>query len=195
MRSGAALTLVTVMVMFAAVGCADDGSGQLTAPATASATDETTSDQYVAAIARSLDAGGRHEFQLTAEQAGCVAPRWLQTISAQRLRDEGVTPTMIGDGSGVNGSALSDLGLSNQQGNELYVAFAACGVDLREAFTARLRDVLGPDPRVTTCIANAITDELLRDLMIASMVHGQEALADDDDLATAVDTAISPCNP
>ena len=59
-----------------------------------SAADATEAD-YLAAIERSLSTGDG--LKTTSEQAECMAPKWLDTIGIDRLREHDVAPSDIGD--------------------------------------------------------------------------------------------------
>ena len=101
---------------------------------------------YVDALVASFTSGEDEDFQLTEEQAECVAPSWIDTIGMERIEEAGVEPEDIG---GDGGSELADLGLSEAEGNELYDAFGACDVDIKQAFIDGIAAVRRPRPTRT----------------------------------------------
>ena len=153
--------------------------------ATVSSADATEAD-YLAAIERSLSTGDG--LSTTPEQAECMAPKWLDTIGVDRLKDRGVDPSEIGDDVNDDGSALSDLGLTDDEGTALYDAFGECDVDIRQQFVEFATE--GQRPEVVECVADALTPDLLRRVMIASIVQK----APDDQLQADFETAIGPCD-
>ena len=153
--------------------------------ATVSAADATEAD-YLAAIERSLSSGDG--LSTTPEQAECMAPKWLDTIGVDRLKDRGVAPSEIGDDVNDDGSALSDLGLTDDEGTALYDAFGECDVDIRAQFVEFATD--GQPPEIVECIDDALTPDLLRRVMIASIVQQ----APDDELQADFEAAIGPCD-
>lgn len=162
----------------------DATSATSTAGTSLSATD-TTEDDYLAAIERSLSTGDG--LKTTSDQAECMAPKWLDTIGIDRLKEHDVAPSEIGDDVNDDGSALSDLGLSQEEGTALFDAFGDCDVDIRQKFVDLATE--GQRPAVASCVADALTPDLLRRLMIASIVEGQP----DDQLQADFTTAIGPC--
>ena len=94
-----------------------------------------------------------------------------------------MTPAMLGDDLDDDGSALSDLGFSEEEGGELFDAFGACDVDVHLTFVNRLTQ----DANNAACISDAVTEDLLRRLVVASMTGSG------DDLAATFGTALAPC--
>jgi hypothetical protein len=147
-----------------------DGTG---ATGTTTPAAEATEADYLAAIERSLSTG--EGLKTTAEQAECMAPRWLDTIGMERLKEHDVAPADIGDDVNVDGSALYD-------------AFGACDVDIRQLFIVLAAE--GQTADVATCVEGALTPDLLRQLMVSSIVQDQP----DDQLQADFETAIGPCD-
>ncbi len=150
-----------------------------------SAADATEAD-YVAAIERSLRTGDG--LTTTSEEAECIAPKWLDTIGIDRLKEHDIAPSQIGDDVNDDGSALSDLGLTDDEGNALFDAFGDCDVDIGAKFIDLVTE--GQSAEVTTCIADALTADLLRRLMVSSIVEAQP----DDQLSADFNAAVGPCD-
>jgi hypothetical protein len=206
MRAGLLFTGLAVAVL-AACGDDDDGGSATTTRATetTSATSsagsasgttvsaaDATEDDYLAAIVRSLSDGPEGEVRTTPEQAECMAPKWLATVGVERLKEHDIAPSMIGDDNSDDGSALADLGLTEAEGNALYDAFGECGVELREEFVQSMTEDLDAD--AAACVDDAMTDDLLRRLMVASIVQGDGALDQDEELAADFRSALAPCD-
>ena len=203
MRAALLFTGLAVAVL-AACGDDDDGGSATTARATETTTAsdgtatgttvsaaDATEEDYLAAIVRSLSEGPTGEVRTTPEQAECMAPKWLETVGIERLREHDIAPSMIGDDNSDDGSALADLGLTEAEGNALYDAFGECGVVLREEFVQSMTEELSAD--AAACVDDAMTDDLLRRLMVASIVQGDGALDQDEELAADFGSALAPC--
>jgi hypothetical protein len=200
--------MFTGLAMAVLAGCGDDDDGGATATTRASATTTATStggtatgttvsaadateDDYLAAIVRSLSEGPPGEVRTTPEQAECMAPKWLGTVGVERLKAHDIAPSMIGDDNSDDGSALADLGLTEAEGNALYDAFGDCGVDLRHEFVQSMTAELNAS--AAACVGEAMTDDLLRRLMVASIVQGDGALDTNEELAADFSSALAPC--
>ena len=95
-------------------------------------------------------------------------------------------------GSSGNGE-LSELGLSEDEGNELYDAFADCGVDLQQAFIEGIA-VSGDLPEdVVDCLDEQFDDDTLRQIMVTTITKGEEALAEDQELTDSLLAALAEC--
>jgi hypothetical protein len=200
-----AMVAATALAVAVLSGCGDDDDAAPTttatdAPETAtarssndtaatgstiSAADATESD-YLAAIERSLSTGDG--LTTTAAQAECMAPKWLDTIGIERLKEHDVAPAQIGDDVNDDGSALSDLGLTEDEGNRLYDAFGDCDVDIRQEFVEFAAE--GQSTDVASCIDDALTPDLLRRLMVSSIVQEEPT----EELSTEFGEAIAPCD-
>jgi hypothetical protein len=165
-----------------------DVSGADTATgSTISAADATEAD-YLAAIERSLSGGAGGGLTTTPEQAECMAPKWLETIGADTLKEQDIAPSQIGDDVDDDGSALSDLGLTEGQGTALYDAFGECDVDIHKKFVEFVTEDQSAD--VTACVTEALTPDLLRRLMVSSLIEKQP----DDELSADFNAAVGPCD-
>jgi hypothetical protein len=193
------------LAMGALTACGDnDNDGSATtadaAETTASSSDGTstgstlsaadaTEDDYLAAIERSLARGAETgQLVISSEQAECVAPKWLDIIGFDRLTEQGITPAQIGDDIDDDGSALSDLGLTEDEGNALYDAFGECSVDVEQQFLTAITDELNQE--AAACVADAVSGDLLRRLLVAVLVQGDAA---EDELQADIGAAVAPC--
>lgn len=145
---------------------------------------------YVDALVASMQSGGEGEWSLTDEQAKCVAPRWINTIGVDTLKDAGVEPEDIGDDAG---SDLDDLNLTEDQGNRLYDAFGECDVDIAAAFTASLGDDDSLSEEDRECVAEAFDDDVLRRIMVTAITKGDEGLDQDQELLGELFAVFAKC--
>jgi len=173
-------TATTTVTSAASSSDDTDGTGS-----SVSAADATEAD-YLAAIERSLSTGDG--LTTSSEQAECMAPKWLDTVGIDRLKEHAIAPSQIGDDVNDDGSALSDLGLTSDEGNALYDAFDECDVDIQQKFVDFVTE--GQSAEVVTCVADALTPDLLRRLMVSSIVEAQP----DDELQAEFEAAVGPCD-
>lgn len=202
-----AIGLVALLGLTALAACGDDddstaattvpvavstsGSTATTTGGTSESVGDASEDDYVSAVAATLTKSGEDDLQLTQEQADCVAPKWIDTIGVDRLKDKGISPDEIGDDA--DDGDLSQLGLSEDEGGELYDAFAACDVDIRQEFVDSLSSDEDLSEEAVACLDDAIDSDLLRRLMVTTITQGDEALDEDSELVSDFRTAIAPC--
>jgi hypothetical protein len=183
----AALLGATVLVLGACSSGDDDAGtdGTVTrgsAPAGA--------QPYIDSLVAGFTTGEDEDLQLTQEQAECVAPRWIDTIGVDRITEAGIAPEDIGaDGN----SELSELGLSEDEGNELYQAFGTCGVDLEQAFVDGIAMSGDLPPDVAACLEEQFDDDTLQRIMVITITKGEDALAEDQELTDSLLAVFAAC--
>ena len=167
----ASLTLVTV-------GCGDSGGGG----GNAAVNDENR--PYVDAMKKSLKASNEEDgsdgFQMSEEQMDCVAPRFVNIIGVDRMKENGVTPADIEADETMD---FSKLKMTEKDGNALYDTFGDCDINLTELMTASMAADEDMTPAMKACIEGVFTDENLRKMMVSSMVKGEDAAEEDPELA------------
>lgn len=113
------------------------------------------------------------------EKARCFATSAIDIIGVDRLKDKGIEPADLRDDSSTD---MSSVGLSMDEGNELYDAFEDCDIDLR----ALMLESMGEDDEMPAaameCIDEVLTDDNLRKLMVISIVKGDDAVENDPDV-------------
>jgi hypothetical protein len=134
---------------------------------------------YVEALEKSMkedDSGG---MTLSDAQASCLAPKFINTIGVDTLKAKGVTPEDMGSESDTD---LTDLGLSEAQGGELYDAFGACKIDVRALFISGI----GNDSELSAddkkCLEDNFDDALLKQVMVITLTKGEDALQSNQDV-------------
>jgi hypothetical protein len=216
MKTGSLARTLALLIAGAAVvlaaGCGDDdddGAGGTTAGTTAGTSSGTTgassdttgprsggtaggadAQAYVDAMIESFDNADPDELQINREQAQCLAPRWVETIGTDRLAAAGIEPQDFGKEGNVD---LTTVGLTEDDGNAMYDAFGGCDIDVKalfvESFSAD-RDVSEEDQ---VCLADAMSDDLLRRIMVTTFVEGEEALNQDEELTGELFGVFAEC--
>ena len=165
------------------VACGDDDD---------SGGDDVSADEqpYVDAVIDNFRTADEDELRLTDEQAECVGPKWIDTIGVERMEEAGLEPSDI---SSDSESDIAELGLSEEEGGELYDAFGACDVDLEALFV----DSLAADQDLTDedreCLADNFDDDFLRRIIIVSLTQGDDALEDDEELTSELFGVFAEC--
>jgi len=184
MRRTAVVMCMLGALVLGACGDDDDDDG-------GSAGDVSEEEQpYVDAMAASFQEGEEGGLVMSEEQAECIAPRWMDTIGLERLQEAGVEPADIGDDED---DELTSLGLSEEEGGELYDAFGECDVDVQGLFIDSLAEDSDLSEEDRDCLAQNFDDDLLRRVMVASLTEGEEALQQDDELMSEVFAVFSEC--
>jgi hypothetical protein len=209
MRGRIALGLVGVLALSTMAACGDDddssdggasttvassGTSVTTAgSATTTGDVEASEQEYVDALVKSFQSSDGSELHLTSDQAECVAPKWIRTIGVDRLHDKGVEPSDIGDDS--SDTDLSDLGLSEAEGNAMYDAFGDCKVDVRALFVTSLSAGEEMSDDTKQCVDDAVTEDLLRELLVTSITKGDAGLSDKSGIGKQFNEALAACAP
>jgi hypothetical protein len=214
-----ALLIAGAAVVLAA-GCGDDdddGAGGTTAGTTAGTSSGTTgassgttagtssgtngprsggtaggadAQAYVDAMIQSFDNSDPDELQINREQAQCLAPKWVDAIGADRLAAAGIEPQDFAEEGDVD---LTTVGLTEDNGNAMYDAFGECDIDVKTLFVDSFsadRDVSEEDQ---VCLADAMSDDLLRRIMVTTFVEGEEALNQDEELSGELFGVFAEC--
>lgn len=146
-----------------------------TRPTTTTTRPAPSSDEqdYLDAFAGDILSGeGRELF--TADQAQCLARRFLDEIGLDRLQAAGIAPEEFN----IDGALGQQLGVDATEADQLYDEIGACGVDLKEALLSSIASG-GEDvtPEERACLDAAITDDDIRRSFIADFTG--EDLPDD----------------
>ena len=197
-----ALLIAGAALAFAA-GCGDDdddgasntegssaGSPTTAGSASSGTAGSADAQAYVDAMIESFDNADPDELQIDREQAQCLAPKWVDAIGTDRLAAAGVEPRDFAAEGDVD---LSEVGLSEDDGGAMYDAFGECDIDVKtifvESFSAG-RDVSEEDKN---CLTDAMSDDLLRRIMVTTFVEGEEALNQDEELSGELFGVFADC--
>lgn len=148
-----------------------------TAPSSTTSADETTTaeggsapsgdaDAYATSLAIGLEnaEGAEGDLKLSADEAECVAPTWVDTIGADTLSGQDVTPTDLEDPN----FSFDELGLDLDQGYEMIDAFDGCDIDIYGEFLASIGSGLTPDQQ--SCLSEQLDQDLAREFLANSVV-------------------------
>lgn len=116
---------------------------------------------------------------ITEEQARCFAGKSIDIIGVDRLKKKGIEPADLRDDSALD---LSDVGLSMDDGNEIYDAFEDCDIDLRGLMMESMSEDEEVSAEAQACLDQVLTDDNLRKLMVITIVKGDDATETDPDL-------------
>jgi hypothetical protein len=206
MESGSMARILALLIAGAAVvfvtGCGDDdddAAGGTTAGTTAGTSSGTTgtssgttgprsggtaggadAQAYVDAMIESFDNSDPDELQIDREQAQCLAPQWVETIGVDRLAAAGIEPQDFAAEGEVD---LTTVGLTEDDGNAMYDAFGECDIDVKMLFVESFSADRGVSEKDQDCLADAMSDDLLRRIMVTTFVEGEEALNQDEELS------------
>jgi hypothetical protein len=168
-----------------------DTSGATTAGSSGGDASSATEEDYVAAIEDQFTNGDGE--QMSEEQATCVAPKWLDVITVDRLHEKDVSPDDIR--TDANGDILASLGLSEADGKQMYDAFGACDISLRDEVVKSFGEQGELTSEQQDCLEDAFTEDLLERLFVAQTTKGAAALDEDEALAADFTNAIGKCAP
>ena len=205
-RGVVAVGLVGLLTV-AAAACGDDDDGGTGATTTGGASATTTGgssasggdassateEDYLAAIEAQFTASGPDSLELTDEQAGCVAPKWLDVITVDKLKAQGVTPDDVR--ADTDNEKLATLGLSDADAEKMYAAFGECDVDVRAKVGESMVASIEQDAEVEACVQDALTDDLVERIFVVSVTKGDAGLEADEELTNELFSALGECVP
>ena len=186
MRKLLTLLLVSVLAVVAA-GCGasggSDSSGDNSttteskatttepddAPTDTSGTSvDVSAEDYTAAFVSNLSTGSIDDGDLViaADEAECVAPRFLDAITVEVLQENEVTPEDVSEPSWDG----SDLGLSLDQGQLLVDSFGECDVDIFTLFATSL--TVGLTEEQQACAVENVDPDLTEALLVKTFSTG-----------------------
>jgi hypothetical protein len=145
-------------------------------------------DDYVEALAVLAKSSAN---ATTDEEADCLAEGQVDALGTDTLAKIGTPEELQADPE----QRLSDLGLraTPTQAQELYDALERC-VGAREAFRRRAADQ-GDSPATVSCYDEAIDDDLMKQLTMASYIDGPNFLEKNPDLNQTLNQATVDCAP
>lgn len=143
---------------------------------------EATGDEaeYVDAMTESMLSDG--EFPASEDEARCISTNTVQVIGVDRFEEAGISPADIrdsdsGDPEGIGTDMdLSDVGLSEDEANQIYDGFGDCGLDFRELMFEQMRADGDITPEIEECVDQVLTDDAVRTLMVTGMMEGDDAI-------------------
>jgi hypothetical protein len=172
--------LAVAVLMMAALGAAcgddDDGGGE-------SSSDE--GQEYVDAIVASND-----DSELTDDESECFARAFVDAVGVEELQGA-VTPGEIREDPE---SSPEDFGISldDAQADAFWEDVNEC-MDVRAAFVEGLTEGEDMSQETVDCLEDAIDDDLLKRILVTSLMEGEDALEEDEDLMGDLIGVLSDC--
>ncbi|CAN5681633.1 hypothetical protein BH10ACT1_BH10ACT1_42040 [soil metagenome] len=172
-----------VALALTATACSDKGTS-----------DKVTveSKPYVDALVTDLLDHGVGDLDITATEARCLAPRWVNVLQPARLEAAGVKASALRRDAGFDTKAAK-VPLSDAEVDKLVEAFGDCQIDLEQSYIdhATAGAPLSPDDRA--CLQDALPDDLIRRMVGIELTQGDAAVDQDAKLSGELFAALSAC--
>jgi hypothetical protein len=177
-RTMLAVSVVVMVAVGAACGDDDGGGGG----------GESTSEEgqeYVDAIVASND-----DSDLTDDESECFARAFVDAVGVEELQGA-VTPDEIREDPE---SSPEDFGISldDAQADAFWEDVNEC-MDVRAAFVEGLTEGEDMSQETVDCLEDAIDDDLLKRILVTSLMEGEDALEEDEDLMGDLIGVLSDC--
>ncbi len=143
---------------------------------------------YAESLEKNLTEGDEGKLELSDEQAGCIAPKWVNTMKPDRLKKAGIKPADVAEDD--NAEIFVRLKLSTDEGNALVDAFIDCGVELKETYLASSAGLSDDDKM---CLNDAISEDFLREILVLGFTEGPAALDEDSDVRKELEKVLDKC--
>lgn len=186
------ISVFAAFAIFTLASCSSDDNGSAsdtteepvttsveTMPSTTTAPEPDISAEaqpYVDALVSRVT-NDEEAMELEPAQRECVADHFVNIIGVDRFEAAGVTPEgLITNGIGMS---FAEVGLSSDEGYQLYDSLDDCNIKMRKLMIERFasRDGLTEDAK--ECIANLFTDDSTRDFVAIRMSKGEDGLKED----------------
>lgn len=119
------------------------------------------------------------DLDLTAEEHRCRATAAVDVMGVEEFRDMG-TPDEITEDEDIE--PFSDISPDLEQSRAFHDSATDCGIDFRQMWLEGL-ERSGATQEQVDCIDRTISDELLRDLLVAEFASDQDALEEANERA------------
>jgi len=169
--------LIVLTIALVAVGCgpsagsdssADDPTTTTTTTTTTTeaeaAAAEGTDEEYLAALTANLSSGSVEDGNLVIEddEAACVAPKWLETVTTEGFTSVGASPDDVAEPD----FEYAVLELDADRAQQMIDSFEDCGVDiyakLAESFTIGLTEAQ------QSCAMEEVDPKVANDLLLTA---------------------------
>ena len=144
---------------------------------------------YVDALVESAAEDDGEDLQLDEAQAECLAPEWVSILGVDRLEAAGIEPGDLA----ADDLDFAELDLSEADGEAMLDALDECDVDMREIFLSGMTEDSELSEEDRACLDEAFDDDLLRRILVTSLVEGEDALDQDEDLMGEVFAVFAEC--
>lgn len=143
---------------------------------------------YVDALTTNLQSNEPDELALDSDQADCVAPQWVDIAGVERLEEADIAPADLESDADTELAALS---LDEDEAGQMVDALGDCDIDLRQEILSTLDEDASLTEPQRDCLRDALDDQLLRDILVATLAQGDPQ--SDPELAERVNSATAPC--
>jgi hypothetical protein len=173
--------LAVAVLMMAAVGAAcgddDDGGG--------SESSSAEGQEYVDAIVAS-----NGDSELTEEENECFARAFVDAVGVDQLQGA-VTPDEIREDPERSPDEFG-ITLDEDQADAFWEDVNEC-MDVRAAFVEGLTEGEDMSQETVDCLEGAIDDDLLKRVLVTSLMEGEDALEEDQELMSDLIGAVGDC--
>jgi hypothetical protein len=176
------MMLAVAVLVTGAFGAAcgdDDGGGS----GGESSSDE--GQEYVDAIVASND-----DSELTDEENECFARAFVDAVGVDQLQDA-VSPDEIRDNPQSSPEELG-ITLDDEQADGFWEDVNDC-MDVRAAFVEGLTAGENLSDETVGCLEDALDDDLLKRVFVTTLMEGEDALQQDEDLMGDLIGVLSKC--
>jgi hypothetical protein len=176
-RTMLAVAVLVMAALGAACGDDDDGGGG-----------ESSSDEgqeYVDAIVASND-----DSELTDEENECFARAFVDAVGVEQLQGA-VTPDEIREDPESSPSEFG-LTLDDDEADAFWEDVNEC-MDVRAAFVEGLTEGEDMSQETVDCLEDAIDDDLLKRVLVTSLMEGEDALQQDQELMSDLIGVLGDC--
>ena len=176
------MMLAVAVLVTGAFGAAcgdDDGGGS------GGESSSEEGQEYIDAIVASND-----ESELTDEENECFARAFVDAVGVDQLQGA-VSPDEIRENPESSPEELG-ITLDDDQADAFWEDVNEC-MDVRAAFIEGLTEGEGMSEETVDCLEDAIDDDLLKRVLVTSLMEGEDALEEDQDLTSDLIGALSEC--
>lgn len=174
------LAVTTVVICGLAAACGDDDGG-----GSGGESGSAESQEYVDAIVASNDAS-----ELTDEQNECFARAFVDAVGVEQLQGA-VSPEEIRANPETTPQEFG-ITLDDDQADAFWNDVNEC-MDVRAAFVEGMTEGEDVSEETVSCLEDAIDDDLLKRVMVTSLMEGDEALDQDEELMSDLIGVLSEC--
>ncbi|HYZ98391.1 MAG TPA: hypothetical protein VE575_06545 [Acidimicrobiales bacterium] len=188
------LSLAVLAVGVLAAACGDDGDsgggtdsgGNGSNGGSAASASDASSDRGQEYVDAFVATGEGSDF--TDDETECLAQSWVDVIGVDQL-DEATTPEEVRE---ADDFFLADLGIMVDQelSNQLWDGMSGC-VDFRELVLGQARENVPAD--AIACVDENLSDDLLQQIFMTSLVEGDEAVQADEELNDQLNDLAEAC--
>ncbi len=175
-------TMLAVAVLMMAAGgaaCGDDDDGG------GSESSSAEGQEYVDAIVASNE-----DSELTEEENECFARAFVDAVGVEQLQGA-VTPDEIREDPESSPDEFG-ITLDEDQADAFWEDVNEC-MDVRAAFVEGLTEGEDMSQETVDCLEGAIDDDLLKRVLVTSLMEGEDALEEDQELMSDLIAAVGDC--